>query len=123
MSASSSAIPASKADDSGQVTSRCTLKSSWKSGSTSRSRVAEVTLWTMRSTLWLRPRVAQRAASSPTGTRIHPAPATRPRLSLPSDSFMWPGCAEVTVAVWRRCAFLLVRADVLAENVICQRGV
>lgn len=29
-----------------------------------------------RPTLWLRPRVVHRAASSPTGTRIQPAPAT-----------------------------------------------
>ncbi|NUP43129.1 MAG: hypothetical protein HOY76_40460 [Streptomyces sp.] len=46
------------------------------SGRTSSRRVAAVTLWTTRSTLWLRPRVARRAASSPIGTRIHPAPAT-----------------------------------------------
>ncbi|MFC8516986.1 hypothetical protein [Streptomyces sp. NPDC057257] len=76
VSASSSATPARNAEEPGQVASSCTLKSSWKSGRTSRSRVAAVTLWTTRSTLRLRPRVAHRAASSPTGTRIHPAPAT-----------------------------------------------
>ncbi|WP_405728082.1 hypothetical protein OG885_07755 [Streptomyces sp. NBC_00028] len=80
-SASSSVTPASNADDPGHVTSSCTLKSSWNSGSTSRSRVAAVTLWTTRSTRSTRPRVAQRAASSPTGTRIHPAPATPPPAS------------------------------------------
>ncbi|MEV6504520.1 hypothetical protein [Streptomyces sp. NPDC051642] len=59
------------------VTSNCTRKSSWNSGSTSSSRVAEVTLWTTNSTLRLCPRVAHRPASSPTGTRIHSsAPAT-----------------------------------------------
>ncbi|MCD9876534.1 hypothetical protein [Streptomyces guryensis] len=73
---SSSATPARNADEPGQVASNCTLKSSWKSGRTSSRRVAAVTLWTTSSTLRLRPRVAHRAASSPTGTRIHPAPAT-----------------------------------------------
>ncbi|WP_371663768.1 hypothetical protein [Streptomyces sp. NBC_00280] len=84
VSASNSATPERNADDSVQVTSNWTLKSSSKRGSTSRSRVAEVTLWTTSSTLWLRLRVAQRAESSPTGTRIHPAPATlaRPPLAL-----------------------------------------
>ncbi|WP_160159668.1 hypothetical protein [Streptomyces sp. 3213.3] len=76
VSASNSATPAANADDPVQVTSSCTRKSSWKSGSTSRSRVAEVTLCTTNSTLRLRPRVAHRPASSPTGTRIHSAPAT-----------------------------------------------
>ncbi|RZB16838.1 hypothetical protein StrepF001_23125 [Streptomyces sp. F001] len=82
MSASSSARPARNADDSGLVASSCTRKSSWKRGRMSRSRVAEVTLCTTSSTLWLCPRVAHRAASSPTGTRIHPAPATSSSASL-----------------------------------------
>ncbi|WP_329268681.1 hypothetical protein [Streptomyces sp. NBC_01451] len=73
---SSSVTPERNTDESVQVTSNWTLKSSSKRGSTSRSRVAEVTLWTTSSTLWLRPRVAQRAESSPTGTPVHPAPAT-----------------------------------------------
>ncbi|MFJ5303690.1 hypothetical protein [Streptomyces sp. NPDC088350] len=68
--------PARNADDPVHVTSSCTLKSSWKSGSTSSSRVADVTLCTTNSTLRLRPRVAHRPASSPTGTRIHSAPVT-----------------------------------------------
>ncbi|MGW1717541.1 hypothetical protein [Streptomyces sp. NPDC002156] len=74
--ASNSSTPDLNADDSVQVTSSWTLKSSSKSGIMSSSRVAEVTLWTTSRTLRLRPRVAQRAESSPTGTRIHPAPDT-----------------------------------------------
>ncbi|WP_406334605.1 hypothetical protein [Streptomyces sp. NBC_00203] len=80
VSASSSAIPDRKADEPVQVTSSCTRKSSWNSGSTSRSRVAEVTLWMTNRTGELPPRVAQRAASSPTGTRIQPS---RPTFRIP----------------------------------------
>ncbi|MGW6911215.1 hypothetical protein [Streptomyces sp. NPDC054940] len=91
MSASNSAIPARNADDPGLVASSCTRKSSWNSGSTSSSRVAEVTLWTTRSTFRVRPRVAHRAESSPTGTRIHPAPAT------PSPASRTRSCDRATI--------------------------
>ncbi|WP_034088069.1 hypothetical protein [Streptacidiphilus albus] len=67
-----------------QVASSCTRRSSRNSGSTSSSRVAEVTLWTTSSTRRQRPRVAHRADSAPTGTRIQRSccPATRSPPSL-----------------------------------------
>ncbi|WP_188278545.1 hypothetical protein [Streptomyces sp. CBMA152] len=82
VSASSSATPASNADDPVHVASSCTRRSSWKSGRTSSSRVAEVTLWITNSTRRQRPRVAHRAASSPTGTRIPRTPARATRTPL-----------------------------------------
>ncbi|MFI5755092.1 hypothetical protein [Streptomyces sp. NPDC051569] len=73
VSASSSATPERNGEDPVQVASSWTRRSSRKSGSTSSSRVAEVTLCTTSSTRRQRPRVAHRAESAPTGTRIHPA--------------------------------------------------
>ncbi|WP_329125612.1 hypothetical protein [Streptomyces sp. NBC_01465] len=65
------------------VTSICTRRSFRNSGSTSRSRVADVTLCTTNSTVRQSPRVAQRDASAPTGTRTHPSPTRCPRYSSP----------------------------------------
>ncbi|MFJ2211339.1 hypothetical protein ACIQVO_05250 [Streptomyces sp. NPDC101062] len=48
-------------------------RSSLKSGSTSSSRVADVTLCTTNSTSRHRPRVVHRAEPAPTGTRIQPS--------------------------------------------------
>ncbi|MEU9319336.1 hypothetical protein [Streptomyces sp. NPDC048295] len=73
VSASNSAVPAANADEPVQVTSSWTRRSSSNRGSTSSSRVAAVTLCTTTSTRRHVPRVAHRAASSPTGTRTHPA--------------------------------------------------
>ncbi|MFI0019347.1 hypothetical protein NEH83_31820 [Streptomyces sp. JUS-F4] len=71
VSASRSAMPERNAEDPVHVARSWIPRSSWNSGRTSSRRVAEVTLWTTRSTRRQRTRVAQRAASSPTGTRIH----------------------------------------------------
>ncbi|WP_217162413.1 hypothetical protein [Streptomyces sp. AC512_CC834] len=73
--ASSSGTPARKGDEPVQVANICTRRSPSNSGSTSRSRVADVTLCTTNSTLRQPARVTQRSASAPAGTRSRSASA------------------------------------------------
>ncbi|MFE4884739.1 hypothetical protein [Streptomyces sp. NPDC056701] len=86
VSDSNSAVPAANAEEPVQVTSSWTRQSSSNRGSTSSSRVAAVTLCTTTSTRRHLPRVVHRAASSPTGTRTHPARPYAIRPHAPSSS-------------------------------------
>ncbi|MEU7242097.1 hypothetical protein [Streptomyces sparsogenes] len=72
--ASSSGTPARKGEDPVQVASNCTRGSPLSSGSTSNSRVADVTLCTTSSTRRQPARVTHLSASAPTGTLTRSVP-------------------------------------------------